>query len=177
MSNEEQPGTFERNPATPVAEFLREIDGGPVFFWFLVVVAGYMFVTAGQFSSSAQLFPRLTAGTVLVAGALRLAVTQLDIGVERSEAVVLSGGHDESEEEDEGETTLESMLILGVLVIGYVLGGFFVGLFWPTPPFVFLYLLYKRQPLWRTALLTVAMTAVAYGFMTIMNLDLMTGGF
>ena len=177
MSNEEKSGPFERNPATPVAEFLREIDGGPVFFWFLIVVAGYMFVTAGNFSAAAQLFPRLTAGTILVAGALRLAVSQLDIGVERSEKVVLSGGHDEDEAEDDGETTLESMIILGLLIVGYVLGGFFVGLFWLTPPFVLLYLLYKQQPLWRTVLLTVVMTAVAYGFMTIMNLDLMTGGF
>ncbi len=175
MSNEEN-SILDRTVATPAAEFLREIDGGPVFFWFLIVVAGYMFVTAGSFSPAAQLFPRLTAGTVIFAGALRLAVTQLDIGVERSEKVVLSGGKTETDEENV-ETTLESMLVLGVLIVGYVIGGFLVGLFWVTPPFVLLYLLYKRQPLWRTVLLTVAMTAVAYGFMTIMNLDLMTGGF
>jgi Tripartite tricarboxylate transporter TctB family len=176
MSNKETSSVLERNPATPIAEFIREIDGAPLFFWFLIVIAGYMFATAGEFSPAAQLFPRLTAGTILVAGALRLAVTQLDIGLERSETVVLSGGQAEEKESDE-DMSLESMIILGLLVIGYVLGGFFIGLFWLTPLFVFLYLLYKRQPLWRTALLTVVMTAVAYGFMTIMNLDLMTGGF
>lgn len=173
MSNEETE-VLERNPATPVAEFLREVDGGPVFFWFLIGLAGYMFVTAAKFSASARLFPRLAAGTILVAGALRLAVTRLDIGVARSESVVLSGGETETDDE---ETTLESMIVLGLLIAGYVLGGFFVGLFWLTPPFVFLYLWYSRQPLWRTALLTAVMAGIAYGFMTLMNLDLMTGGF
>lgn len=175
MSNEERSKTLERSPVTPLAEFLRGVDGGPVFFGFLIAVAGYMFVTAAGFTASARLFPRLAAGTVLVAGALRLAVTRLNIGVERSESVVLSGG--QSEANDDEEASLESMLVLGFLIAGYVLGGFLVGLLWLTPPFVFLYLLYNRQPLWRTALLTAVMTGVAYGFMTLMNLDLLTGGF
>ncbi|MFH5801338.1 tripartite tricarboxylate transporter TctB family protein [Haladaptatus sp. CMAA 1911] len=177
MSNEENSNVFERNPATPVAEFIRKVDGAPLFFWFLIAIAGYMFITAAEFSASAQLFPRLTAGTVLVAGALRLATTRLNLGIRRSENVVLSGRQTEEVEESDEDISLEPMLFLGLLVIGYVLGGFFVGLFWPTPPFVFIYLLYKRQPLWRTVLLTVIMTTVAYGFMTLMNLDLMTGGF
>lgn len=177
MSNEENSNVFEHNPATPVAEFLRKVDGAPLFFWFLIVIAGYMFVTAGEFSASARLFPRLTAGTVLVAGALRLATTQLNLGIQRSENVVLSGRQAEEVAESDEDVSLESMLFLGLLVVGYVLGGFLVGLFWLTPPFVFLYLLYKRQPLWRTVLLTAIMTVVAYGFMTLMNLDLMTGGF
>ncbi|WP_435156690.1 tripartite tricarboxylate transporter TctB family protein [Haladaptatus sp. DFWS20] len=175
MSNEENTGLFERNPATPIAEFIRSVDGEPVFFWLLIGTAGYMFVTAGEFSASARLFPRLAAGTMLVAGALKLAVTHLDIGLERSERVVLSGGQSESESDD--KRSVESMVVLGLLILGYVLGGFLVGLFWLTPPFVFLYLLYNNQPLWKTIILTAIMTGVAYGFMTIMNLDLMTGGF
>jgi len=177
MSNEDNSSVIEHNPATPVAELIRKVDGAPLFFWFLIAIAGYMFVTAGEFSASAQLFPRLTAGTVLVAGALRAATTRLNLGIQRSENVVLGGRQAEDAEESGEDVSLESMLFLGLLVIGYVLGGFLVGLFWPTPPFVFLYLLYKRQPLWRTVLLTAVMTVVAYGFMTLMNLDLMTGGF
>ncbi|WP_266082774.1 tripartite tricarboxylate transporter TctB family protein [Haladaptatus caseinilyticus] len=175
MSNEENTKIIERNPVTPIVDVIQAIDGEPVFFWLLIGTAGYMFVAAGDFSASARLFPRLTAGTILIAGVLKLVVTHLGIGLKRSEKVVLSGGHSESESDE--EISIESMVVLGLLIGGYVLGGFVVGLFWMTPLFVFLYLLYNKQPLWKVIALTAIMTSVAYGFMIIMNLDLMTGGF
>lgn len=159
-----------------LSDALRRVDGEQFILWMFLVIAGYMFVLAGQFDSSARLFPRLASGVVLVAGGLQLAVRHLDINIERSESIVLSGSQDE-ETDEVPEGNVSSVIVLGLLVTGYILAGFVVGLLWPTPAFVLAYLLYSGQPKWKVALLTVLTTAIAYGFMTIMNLDLATGGF
>lgn len=178
MSHEPQTESVNRSRIEPLTKIVRAIDGDRILFWFLVGSAGYMFVTAERFSSAAQLFPRLTAGVVLIAGGLRVVSTHLDIELQRSENAVISGTEESvPDQETEGETNVATMIVLGLLISGYIIGGFFVGLFWVTPLFVGGYMAYTGQPWWRTLALTVIMTGVAYGFMVIMNLDLMTGQF
>jgi hypothetical protein len=175
MSHEPQSESMEHSRIESLTKLVNAIDGERGLFWFLLICAGYMFVTAAQFPPAAQLFPRLTAGTVLVAGAVRFAINRLDIDIQRSESDVFGGEtHDRETME---VTNIDTMIVLGILITGYIIGGYFVGLFWVTPLFVLGYMTYTGQPWWRTLLVTVIMTGIAYGFMIIMNLDLMTGNF
>lgn len=180
MSHESQTDATDRSHIEPFIKIVQAIDGGRVLFWLLLGSAGYMFLTAAQFSSAAQMFPRLTAGIVLVAGVLRVASTYLDLDIQQSENIALGGSTPEQDTPDAtnpGETNVDTMVVLALLIIGYIIGGYFVGLFWVTPPFVFGYMAYTDQPWWQTLLCTALMTGIAYAFMIIMNLDLMVGRF
>lgn len=158
-----------------VEQFVDRLPGEQLFFGALLVVSGSMFLAAGKFPSEARLFPRLASGTILVAGSLRLLARALPVEVARSESVVLNS--ETVDDDEEVETDTRSMLALAGLVAVYIIGGYFVGLFWVTPVFVLGYTLWTRQPWWAVVGLTAGLTAVAYGFMTIMQLDLMSGGF
>lgn len=155
------------------------VNGEQIFFWTLLAGAGYMFVTAGQFSSAVGLFPRIASGVVLCAGVLRLAVTHLDIDLQENASTALTDQENQSVDETDNELDMGEnvgmMIILGVLITGYIIGGYLVGLFWVTPLFVVSYMVISNQPHWKSALWTIALTGVAYGFMVIMNLDLMKG--
>lgn len=180
MSHESQTEATDQSRIDPFVKMVEATDGERVLFWFLLGSAGYMFVTAAQFTSSAQMFPRLTAGIVLVAGVLRVVSTHLDLDIQQSENIALGGGTPEQDTPDAttpDETNVDTMVVLALLIMGYIIGGYFVGLFWVTPFFVFGYMAYTDQPWWQTLLCTVLMTGIAYGFMIIMNLDLVTGVF
>lgn len=173
MSHESQSESTDQSRVEFLTRLVKAVNGERGLFWLLLAIAGYMFVTAAQFPPAAQLFPRLTAGTVLLAGALRLIANYFDIDIQRSENGVLSG--DSHDQETEEIVNIDTMIVLAILITGYIIGGYFVGLFWVTPLFVLGYMAYTGQSWVRTLLVTVLMTGVAYGFMTIMNLDLMTG--
>lgn len=158
-----------------VEQFVDRLPREQLFFGGLLAVAGYMFLAAQQFPAEARLFPQLAAGTVLIAGGLRLLNRVLPVEVSRSDSVMLS--NETADNEEDVETDSRDMLALAGLVTVYILGGYVVGLFWLTPVFVLGYTLWTRQPWWAVVGLTVGLTGVAYGFMTIMNLDLMSGGF
>jgi hypothetical protein len=165
----------------PLTKVLTDINGGRVLFWSMVVIAGYMFLTAQQFSSEVRLFPQLAAGVVLVAGTLKGATTVLN------QKFDFDFGHDPERQGDtETETpgigdeadksqSLTPVLVLGTLITSYVVLGYIVGLLWVTPLFVVSYMRYTDQTWLRTVIFTVVLTAVAYGFMILMNLDLATG--
>lgn len=160
-----------------------EIDGGRVLFWSMIIISGYMFLTAQQFSSEVRLFPQLAAGIVLTAGILKATTAVLNRRFEfdftqyaeqenTTETGLGTAGGDEETDESE---PLAPVFVLGTLITGYIIAGYFVGLFWVTPLFVVAYMRYRQQTWLRTVVLTVVLTAVAYGFMIVMNLDIATG--
>ncbi|SFT05327.1 tripartite tricarboxylate transporter TctB family protein [Halostagnicola kamekurae] len=155
--------------------------GEHVFAALLVTLAVYMFITAYDFPPAARLFPQAASGIVIVAATLRVVNHFIPYEFTKGDSVVLSGSGDDessmSETEESGETENRTrMLVLGVLITGYILGGFAVGLFWVTPPFALAYLVYTGQKWWVTAIITAALTGVAYVFIVLMKLDLVTGG-
>lgn len=173
MSHEEQSKSHTQSRLQPVVKLIQTANGGQILFWGLLLIAGYMFVTAGQFSPAASLFPRLAAGTIIVAGTLRLIVNIFDLDIQAGDSLTLSSG--QTDEETNEVTNFETMVVLGALITGYVIGGYLVGLLWVTPLFVLSYMLFTGQPHWKSVVWTVGLTGVAYGFMTIMELDLARG--
>lgn len=171
----------DANKLAPRFEGLADIDGGQVLFWSLIIISGYMFLTAQQFSPDVGLFPQLAAGIVLVSGGLKWAVNFLNQKFDFSYSSESESESDAQTEtpgitDEEGESLpLAPALILGALITAYIVIGYFVGLLWVTPLFVASYMLYSRQSWLRTVTLTIVLTAVAYGFMLLMNLDLATG--
>lgn len=151
------------------------VSGENVFAALLVAVAVYMFVTAYDFPSAARLFPQVASGLVIVAAALRVINYLLPYEFTRAKSI-LSGGETDTGEETTRETEDRTrMLVLGTLITGYILGGYLVGLFWVTPVFALAYLTYTRQKWWVTAIITAALTGIAYGFIVLMNIDIVTG--
>lgn len=149
--------------------------GEHVFAALLTALAAYMFVTAYDFPPAARLFPQAASGLVLVAAALRVVNHFIPYEFTRNDSVVLSGSDaDESSTSETEDRT--RMLVLGTLITGYILAGYAVGLFWVTPLFAFAYLVYTRQKWWVTAIITAALTGVAYVFVVLMNVDIVTGG-
>ncbi|RDZ50241.1 hypothetical protein C5C07_19375 [Haloferax sp. Atlit-4N] len=160
------------------------VRGEHVFAALLVTLAVYMFVTAYDFPPAARLFPQAASGLVLVAAALRVLNNIIPYEFTKDDAVVLSGsdtdesstsGTETSEDTTESENLIR-MLVLGTLITGYILLGYTVGLFWVTPVFALAYLVYTGQKWWVTAIITIALTGVAYVFVALMNLDIVTGG-
>ena len=181
MSQEDQLPFRARSRIQPIVEIARTVNGEQVLFWGFLIVAGSVFITAAQFSPAARLFPRLAAGVILIAGMLRLVSTHLNIVPQQNESTTFNTGEssdsNESENEPEMGENLSKMLIFAGLITGYILGGYFIGLFWVTPLFVVLYMITAGQAYWKSALWTIGLTGVAYGFMTIMKLDITGGAF
>lgn len=152
------------------------VRGEHVFTALLVALAVYMFIAAYDFPPAARIFPQAASGLVILAAVLRVINQFLPYEFVRDESVVLSGEEEQPDEEATSETVdRKRMLVLGVLITGYILAGYLVGLFWVTPLFALAYLAYTRQKWWVTAIVTIAMTGVAYVFIVLMNLDLITG--
>ena len=183
--SQETRSTGESGDTSSIVAAVRHIDGEQLLFWLVMIVAAYMFVAAGAFVPEAALFPRLTAGVVVVGGVLQIFVARSERVRHYSQIVSPDSGDsltstnkvnaDTEDAERLTATEIRRMLSLAVLIVGYVVGGYLVGLLWVTPLFVAGYLLIADQSYLRTLLLTVAVTGVAYGFYTIMNIDIITG--
>lgn len=196
MSHERRSEGEETGRLEPLVEFVRLVDGGRVLFWIVMLAAGYMFLAASSFGVDARLFPRLTSGVVLLAGVTRVCVERFDVATTAAHAVSPdtrsnvrkdetttadastaeeTSASSSNDRENAVAANLDTMLVLAALIASYIIAGYLVGLFWVTPLFVFVYMLYVGQSYLRTLLLTALMTSVAYGFFVIMNLDIMTG--
>lgn len=156
-----------------------------------LLVSGAMFIEAGSFGSTAGLFPRLTAGVVLVGTVLILAQnwlpswlysfvaepssllrTNTDFGDdEDTDDQGSSGGMVEREIDRPIEPSTFTALIIGL----YVLSSFLFGMLWMSPVFAVAYSRWFKQSWLVTAFLAVLTLGMAYGFMTVLNLPLTEG--
>jgi hypothetical protein len=158
-----------------------------------LLVSGVMFFQAGSFGSTAGLFPRLTAGVVLV-GALLLLVQDwlpswLYTFVAEPSSLIktnkdFSGiiGDDEEGgdatagvvERDLDRSIEPSTFTAGVIGL-YVLASFLFGMLWTSPVFAVVYSRWFKQSWLVTAFLAVLTFGMAYAFMTVLNLPLAEG--
>ncbi|RLM53431.1 hypothetical protein DVK02_13115 [Halobellus sp. Atlit-31R] len=160
-----------------------------------LLVSGGMFLQTWGFGSTAGLFPRLTAGVVLVGAVLLLVQNWLPPGVRAFVAEPSSliqtdrdFGADFESDEDGSEAPPAPMMVERELdrpvepstftaaVVGlYVLGSFLFGMLWVTPVFAAVYSRWFKQSWPTTAFLVVLTYLMAYGFMTVLNLPLNEG--
>lgn len=158
----------------------------------MAVISGYMLWGATQFTAtSSARFPRLVATVVLV-GSLLLLVREFLPGPLRR-ALISEGAafeaSDEFAEKEEGteemtpqeegissvDRPLHDSVFTALVVVGYAVLGYAIGLLWASPIFVAVYARWFRITTLRTGLLTGISFGIAYVFMIVLNVELDAG--
>jgi hypothetical protein len=156
-----------------------------------LVVAGYMFFRSESFGSTAGLFPRLTAGVVLVGSVLLLFQNRLPgwlrtFVAEPSSLIKTNKDFATDFDEDEAEAAtgmverdvdrpLEPSTFTAVAVGLYVVTSFLFGLLWMSPIFAVVYSRWFEQSWLTTAFLATLTFAMGWAFMSVLNLPLTEG--
>lgn len=164
----------------------------------MLLIAVYMFVKSYSFGWAAAFFPRFIATVTIVGASLLLfrnylpgflqqyvttsvSIVNEDVRAESTEEIAEEAAR--RAEADRAETESSEDLLWGskpglitvLLMAGYILASFLVGMLWVTPVFVFVYLVWFRIRLSYAAILSALSFALAYTFMTILLIDIDSG--
>lgn len=153
-----------------------------------IVVATYIFVASGSYPDIIGLYPRLLASIVLVTALLLLFQDFLpeplreyvaEPGTDPWSSAELSDELEETGERPTGgagsTTTSQSQVVLTLLIAGYLLLSYLVGMYFATPVFVLTYgVVYGLD--WKiTVALTAVISGVAHVFLVIFNAPITSG--
>lgn len=152
-----------------------------------ISVSSYMYIGAKDFSSSAALFPQLTAMVIIVGCALLLIKDVLSaygvaLSEENAQQKLLPTEDEEDKEHmrDTGKSDGEELkfrnahLVMGLLVF-YIAASYLIGMLWATPMFVFLYSIIFDNSMKITIGLTLLTFMIAYAFMSLLILPIDEG--
>ncbi|WP_192498515.1 tripartite tricarboxylate transporter TctB family protein [Halorussus halophilus] len=146
-----------------------------------------MFVESYTFGDTAGLFPRLTSATVLAGSALLLVRDFLpgplySFVAESSELISTPDEAEMYEETDDPPSSdravdrpVRPSVFTGAIIVLYALASFLFGMLWMSPLFVVIYSRWFRQRWYTTVGLAVLAYGLAYGFMSVLNLELAEG--
>lgn len=167
------------------------VDSEQVLVLLFFAVSGAMFAESFSFGSTAGLFPRLTAGVVLVGSFLLLVQNWLPPWLRSFVAEpssLINTDQSFSEEFDEREEQAASGMVerelnrpiepsmFTALAVGlYVSSSFLFGMIWMSPLFAAAYSRWFDQSWLVTAFLAALSFAMAFAFMTVLNLPLDEG--
>lgn len=143
----------------------------------MLVSSVYMLWASFNFSiSSAATFPRLTGGVVLIATVLLIFRSYLpeplhSIVTESSDLIDVDDDFAAQEEEESGDQAISVVdrpihdsLMVGVLITGYGLLAYAIGIMWASPIFVLVYCLWFKVS-WKIILvLTILSLLIGFGF-------------
>lgn len=154
-----------------------------------VVVATYMFIAAGSYPDIIGLYPRLLAGIVLVTALLLLFQNLLpeplreyvtEPGAELGSSTEVSDELPEEGERPAGgatedATTSRAQVVLTLLVTGYLLLSYLIGMYFATPVFVLTYgVVFSLD--WKITLgLTTVISGVAHVFLVVFDAPITSG--
>jgi len=155
-----------------------------------LAVATYMFIQAGSYPDIIGLYPRLLSGIVIVCSLLLLFRNLLPDPLQEyvtQPGAALGSSSDMSEEfpADEQETVKSpqsqsegmsrSQVVLTVIIAGYLLLSYFIGMYYATPVFVFVYGLVYRLD-WRMTIgLTLLASVIAHVFLVVFDAPITSG--
>lgn len=176
------------------------VDQEKVLLSIMAISSAYMlWGTYGFSSANAARFPRLTTAVVLVGSLLLLfrrflpdriesvLVQSTDVFEEdeefserQTEAEKRSAGdEEETETDDSGISTVDrpihDSLFTALVVVGYGLLSFAIGIFLATPIFVVVYTVWFKRPWIQVGGLTVLSLLIAYGFFEVLGVRLDRG--
>jgi len=154
-----------------------------------VLVATYMFVDAGSYPDIIGLYPRVLSGIVLVCGLLLLFQNLLPDTMQEyvTRSGLARGSSSEVAEEigseDDDAPAVQSGTgdlsktqgLLTLLVGGYLLLSYLVGMYYATPVFVFAYGVAYDLDWPMTLGLTVLASATAHVFLVVFNAPITSG--
>lgn len=161
----------------------------------MLISASYMIWESFNFRiGQAATFPRLTAGFVVIGTILLLLRPILPEPIYSfvaKDARALDVSEDFEEQTREEEDTepdevtslstvdrpLPDAVFTTLAAIGYVIGGYVAGLFIMTPIFVAVYTSWFRVELWVRGVLVAISVAIAYAFLTVLNVSIDEGEF
>jgi hypothetical protein len=142
-----------------------------------------MFIESYSFGQRIRLYPQVTSGIVIITGMIIL--IQHWISFESLESIrgsIMSSWYsedaaiEESQSEGKFEDKIQRDEVKLFSLIGlYTLAGFLFGLFWATPLFVLLYVMWVGMPWKRGVVLTALATAIPYLIQFYLNIDYMSG--
>jgi len=170
-------------------------DGETALLGFFLVVATYMFVEAGSYSDTIGLYPRLLSGVVIVCSLLllfraylpasvRAYVAETDGAISPPGETVEAVGETENrvdavgETDDEGAdppTTSRTQVGLVVLIAGYLLVSYLVGMYFATPVFVLVYGITFGLGHRETVALAAVSLGIAHVFLVVFNAPIASG--
>jgi len=155
-----------------------------------IIVSTYMFVEGRNYSNVIGLYPRVLSAVVLVCSLLLLFrnvlpepiqeyVTESDgtlgSATEMPDDAALDGDDVTSASHSPDGNTSSGQIVLTLLIGGYLLLSYLVGMYFATPVFVLMYgLVHDLGWLW-TAALTVLASAIAHVFLVVFNAPLTSG--
>jgi hypothetical protein len=154
-----------------------------------IFVSAYMFVDAGSYRDIIGLYPRVLSGVVLVCGLLLLFRNVLpdalqesvtgsggELGSSSEVAEEIGSGDDEpSSPQSRTGRTSRTQVLLTLLIGGYLLLSYLVGMYFATPVFVFAYGMVHALD-WKTTIgLTVLASVIAHVFLVVFNAPITSG--
>ncbi|MFA1611236.1 tripartite tricarboxylate transporter TctB family protein [Halobellus rubicundus] len=171
------------------------VNSEQVMLMIMLLVAGYMFIGSYDFSWAAAFFPRFMAAMTIIGASLLLfrnylpgflqqyvttsvSIVNEDVRAESTEEIAEEAAQRAKAEQAEAEPSEDLLwgsnpgLITVLLMAGYILASFLVGMLWMTPVFVFAYLVWFRVRLSYAAILSAVSFVLAYTFMTVLLLDI-----
>jgi hypothetical protein len=169
--------------------FDQNINTERALLLFFLIVGSIMFALTFTFEySTAALFPRLTAGTIIVGCLLLLLQNKLPDSVQRIIAEPVSIAqpdsefeeehfYDESEESDRMPTTrgIPDPVATFALLLGYIGTSYLIGILWATPVFTLTYSLWFQQSRRTTALIFTTTMIIVLAFFLLVNAQLEDG--
>lgn len=175
---------------TRTLDRVREVDSERALTVFFLVVGIVMFALTVNFEySSSALFPRLTAGVLVVGSLLLLVQDRLPAPLQRivAEPVSIAEPDDEFESSpaaetdetgaDESPTTRQvpdAVATYGLL-LGYLVVSYLIGILWATPIFALAYSWWFKQSRVSTAIVVGTSLAIVFAFYFLVDAPLEDG--
>ena len=167
----------------------RELDTERALLLFFFVLGSVLFALTFTFEySTAALFPRLTAGAIIIGSVLLLAERWLPGPLQRivAEPVSIADPDDEFEataDPDSSEATDELPTTRGIpdavatfgLLLGYILTSYLIGILWATPVFTLAYSWWFGQSRRTTATIFTTAMVIVFAFYFLVDAPLEDG--
>lgn len=172
-------------------ERVPDINSEDVLLVVFLCVGIFMYVSAEEFGSTASLFPRMTSGVVIVGSIMLLfenympSIIQTYVAettevfgtpdIDEADIEDSNDSKDTTQNRDDESRMISPSAFTSLSVFGYLITSFLFGMLWMSPIFAFIYSSWADHRWYMRIGLTVLSFAMAYGFMTILNLDLTNG--
>ncbi len=165
----------------------RELDTERALLLFFLVLGSALFALTFTFEySTAALFPRLTAGAIIIGSVLLLAESWLPAPLQRvvAEPVSIADPDDEFDSAAEpAAATDELPTTRGVpdavatfgLLLGYLLTSYLIGILWATPVFTLAYSWWFGQSRRTTAIIFTTAMVIVFAFYFLVDAPLEDG--
>lgn len=172
-------------------ERMQNINSEDVLLVIFLSIGVFFYISAEDFGSTAGLFPKMTSAVVIIGSIMLLFENYMPAFLQTyiAESTEVFGAPDIEEVDTEAATDVENTTeerseesrvispsaFTSISILGYFISSLLFGMLWVTPLFAFIYSSWANHRWYIRIGLGIMSFVMAYGFMTILNIDLTNG--